>query len=405
MMKCSVVNITSILTSIIKCLFVCVFFLISSLNFYENINLYFNKSNNVIAPDTLRQKEEIIFPGDKWVKSAPELQGIDSTKLKEAIRFLEENSGFDGVKELMVVRNGYLIWEGEEVDKVHGVWSVTKSFTSTVLGLLIGDGKANLNTHAKDIIPEMNDNYPNLELRHFTTMTSGYRAQGDEPRGDYTHGPSATPFIPGNPLFIPPGSKYAYWDSAMNQFANILTRIAGEPLEDFLKRRVFDPIGVNPDQWRWGDFGKFGGYKINGGAGNHGNHIFISAREIARVGHLFLNHGNWDGKQLIPEDWVQKASAVQVPSSLPLGHSESGLEGSGVYGFNWWVNGIKPNGERKWPHAPNETFSAWGHNNNNLFIIPEWNMVLVRLGMDQSDKEITDKINSQFLQKIGEAIK
>ncbi|MFH5882759.1 serine hydrolase domain-containing protein [Halalkalibaculum sp. DA3122] len=365
-----------------------------------------SKSDKIVATqDTLRQNEDTIFPGDKWEQTEPELQGIDSSKLNEAILFLEENSGFDGVKELMVIRNGYLIWEGENVDKVHGVWSVTKSFTSTVLGLLIGDGKANINTLARDIIPEMDENYPELELRHFATMTSGYRAHGDEPRGDYTHGPSTTPFIPGDPLFTPPGSKYAYWDSAMNQFANILTRIAGEPLEDFIKRRVLDPIGVNPDQWRWGDFGEFGGYKINGGAGNNSNHIFISAREIARFGHLFLNQGNWDGKQLIPKDWIQKASAVQVPASLPLGHFESGIEGSGIYGFNWWVNGVKPNGDRKWPGAPKGTFAAWGHNNNNLFIIPEWNMVLVRLGLDQSDKVITDKINSQFIQKIGKAVK
>ncbi|MDF9798849.1 hypothetical protein OKW21_004112 [Catalinimonas alkaloidigena] len=54
--------------------------------------------------------------------------------------------------------------------------------------------------------------------------------------------------------------------------------------------------------------------------------------------------------------------------------------------------------------APVGTYAAWGHNNNHLFIIPEWNMVVVRLGLDQSDKEITDLINSQFIQKIGEAI-
>ncbi|WP_277482504.1 serine hydrolase domain-containing protein [Catalinimonas alkaloidigena] len=317
---------------------------------YEKVSIgnSFGQDKHVISEDTLRNGEEIIFPGKDWVVASPESQGVNSSRLKEAIQFLEENSGFDGVKEVMIIRNGYLIWEGENVDKVHGVWSVTKSFTSTVLGLLIADGKASLNTLAKEVVPEMTENYPNLKLRHFTTMTSGYRAQGDEPRGNYTHGPSTTPFLPSTPLFRPPGSKYAYWDSAMNQFAYILTKIAEEPLGDLLKRRLLDPIGVKPDQWHWGDFGEFGEYKINGGAGNNSNHIFISAREIARIGHLFLNQGNWDGKQLIPKEWVQQASSVQVPATLPLGHTGSGLQGSGVYGFNWWVNGIQPNGERKW---------------------------------------------------------
>ncbi|MEQ8554855.1 MAG: serine hydrolase [Cyclobacteriaceae bacterium] len=345
------------------------------------------------------------FPEESWENAAPESQGVSSSHLNEAIQFFVENSGSDGVNELMIIRNGYLIWEGEDVDKVHGVWSVTKSFTSTALGLLVDDGKADLNTLAKDIVPEMEADYPDLTLKHFTTMTSGYRAQGDEPRGSYTHGPSKTPFIPGPPLFIPPGSKYAYWDSAMNQFAYILTRIAGEPLEELLRRRVLDPIGANPNQWKWGDFGDHGGYEINGGAGNNSNHIQISADEIARFGLLYLNHGNWNGRQLISKDWVAQATKVQVPASIPPGHPESGIEGVGMYGFNWWVNGLKPDGERKWPDAPLGTYGAWGHNNNFLIIIPEWNMVLVRLGLDQSDKAITDQIINQFIQKIDESIR
>lgn len=382
------------------------FILINSYGLLEKIDFDINnfQDNNVPFQDTLRERKKAIFPGEQWEVGTPESQGVNSTKLKDAIQFLEENSGFDGVKEVMIIRNGYLIWEGEDVDKVHGVWSVTKSFTSTILGLIIDEGKASLNTLVSEIAPEMVENYSELTLMHFTTMTSGYRAQGDEARGNYTHGPSTTPFIPGDPLFKPPGSKYAYWDSAMNQLAYILTKIAEEPLELLLKRRILDPIGVNPDQWSWGNFGEFGGHLINGGAGNASNHLLISAREVARFGHLFLNQGNWDGQQLISKEWVQKASKVQVPTSLPLGHKESGLQGSGVYGFNWWVNGVHPNGERKWPDAPIGTFAAWGHNNNNIFIIPEWDMVVVRLGLDQSDKVITDKINSEFIKKIGEAI-
>ncbi|SEJ60963.1 CubicO group peptidase, beta-lactamase class C family [Cyclobacterium xiamenense] len=350
------------------------------------------------------QRTTTVFPGEHWALASPESQGLHSGRLTEAIRYLEENSGSDGVKELLIVRNGYLVWEGEAVDKVHGVWSVTKSFTSTALGLLIADGKASLATLAHEIAPDMGEHYPQVTLAHFATMTSGYRAEGDEPRGLYTHGPSTTPFIPGPPLFTPPGSKYAYWDSAMNQFAYILTQMAAEPLDALLKRRLLDPIGMNPDQWHWGDFGETGGYRINGGAGNGGKHVFISAREIARFGLLFLNHGAWEGKQLLPREWVRQACSVQVPSTLPLGHTGSVLTGSGAYGLNWWVNGIRPTGERKWPDAPTGTFAAWGHNNNYVFVIPEWNMVVVRLGLDQSDRVITDAISNQFIAKIGEAL-
>lgn len=347
---------------------------------------------------------QMTFPGEQWQQVAPESQGIDSEKLGAAVRYLSKHSGPDGVKELVVIRNGYMIYKGTDLDKVHGVWSLTKSFTSTVLGLLIDDGKASLATLAKDYVPSLAATYPTLTLRHFTTMTSGYYAVGDEPRGGYRHGPSPTPFQPASkPLFAPPGSQYAYWDSAMSQFANVLTRIAGQPIEELFKRRIADPIGMNRSKWDWGDFGTIDGLVVNGGSGNHNKHIRVSARELARFGHLFLNRGNWNGRQLVSESWVDAATKPHVSASLPLVRL-SGADGRGVYGYNWWANGIRPNGKRKWPGAPRGTYAASGYNNNDMFVIPEWNVVIVRLGLDQSKFAITDTIYGTFLQKVGEAI-
>ncbi len=353
---------------------------------------------------TLATVREMVFPGKDWEEVTPESQGIDSAKLDAAISYLKNNSGRDGVKELVIIRNGYMVFKGTNVNKAHGIWSLTKSFTSTVLGLLIDDGRATLDTPAKEYIPGMAATYPTVTLRHFTTMTSGYYAVGDKPRGGYKHGPSRTPFKPADkPLFTPPGSKYAYWDSAMNQFANVLTCIADEPIKALFKRKIADPIGMNPSKWDWGDFGEVQGIVVNGGSGNNNKHVRISARELARLGHLFLNQGKWKGKQLISRDWVEQATRAQVPASLPL-ESLSGADGRGVYGYNWWVNDIKPNGKRKWPGAPHGTYSASGYNNNDMFVIPEWNMVIVRLGLDQTEFKITDKIYGTFLQKIGQAI-
>ena len=344
------------------------------------------------------------FPGKDWEEMTPESQGIDSTRLNAAISYLKNNSGRDGVKELVIVRNGYMIFKGTNIDKVHGVWSLTKSFTSTVLGLLIDDGRATLDTPAKEYVTSMAATYPTVTLRHFTTMTSGYYAVGDKTRGNYKHGPSSTPFKPADkPLFTPPGSKYAYWDSAMNQFANVLTRIAGEPIEALFKRKIADPIRMNRGKWDWGDFGKVHGIVVNGGSGNNNKHVRISARELARLGHLFLNRGKWRGKQLISGAWVEQATRTHVPVSLPL-ELLSGADGRGVYGYNWWVNGIKPDGKRRWPGAPLGTYSASGYNNNDMLVIPEWNMVIVRLGLDQNEFKITDTIYSTFIQKLSQAI-
>ena len=344
---------------------------------------------------------DMVFPGKDWQEATPESQGVDSAKLAAAVSYLKDKSGSDGVNELVMIRNGRLIWKGSNIDKKHGVWSLTKSFTSTVLGLLIDDGKTTLDTRAKDYVPTMAAVYPDVTLRHFTTMTSGYYAVGDEPRGTYRHGPSRTPFKPAaKPLFQPPGSHYAYWDSAMNQFANVLTRIANEPIEELFKRRIADPIGMDRSRWDWGDFGKVDAIVVNGGSGNNSKHMFISARELARFGLLFLNRGQWNGKQIIGAEWVDMATRSQVPLSISLGKF-SAADGRGTYGFNWWVNGINPQGQRKWPDLPASAYSASGYNNNDMFIIPEWNMVVVRLGLDQKDVPLGDATYNTFLKKVG----
>jgi CubicO group peptidase (beta-lactamase class C family) len=348
---------------------------------------------------------QMAYPGADWKEAPPESQQVDAVKLAAAVEYLKGQAGGDGVRELVIIRRGLLIWKGDNIDKVHGVWSATKSFTSTALGLLIEDGKCTLDTRAAAIHPELAAHYPGVTLRHFTTMTSGYRAVGDEPRGSYRHGPSGTPFQPDvQPLFTPPGSQYAYWDSAMNEFALVLTRVAGEPLEALFQRRIADPIGMNPKQWRWGEYAKDKDIVVNGGSGNGNKHIFISARAMARLGHLFLNHGTWNGRQLISSNWVRQAASVQVPATLPWAQPESGIDGRGGYGFNWWANGIKADGRRVWPGAPLGMFAAAGHNNNRCFVIPEWQMVVVRLGLDESERKIADAHWGEFFRLIREAV-
>jgi CubicO group peptidase (beta-lactamase class C family) len=232
-------------------------------------------------------------------------------------------------------------------------------------------------------------------------MTSGYRAMGDEPRGDYRHGPSLTPFKPDPEPLFSPGKKFAYWDSAMNEFANVLTRIAVRPLEHLFAERIAEPIGLQDHEWHWGDLGEHDGKKINSGAGNHAS-MEISSLSIARFGYLFLRMGEWEGRQLISRSWIEQATAVQVQSEVPLaGYID---HGPGTYGYNWWVNGTGPGGNLKWPDIPRSAWSASGYNNNDMFVIPEWGMVIVRLGLDQSDHLITDEEYNRFLYLVGESI-
>jgi hypothetical protein len=114
-----------------------------------------------------------------------------------------------------------------------------------------------------------------------------------------------------------------------------------------------------------------------------------------------LRQGRFNGRQLLGGDWIEQATRVQVPATLPWAQPASEIDGRGVYGFNWWVNGIKADGQRKFPGAPAGLFWASGHNNNKCFVIPEWDMVIVRLGLDGRAK---DEVWDAFLSAMSAAV-
>lgn len=340
--------------------------------------------------------QQMIFPGVSWEQASPESQSVDSTKLNAAVDYLREHSGSNGVNRLIIVRYGRIIWKGPEVDRRQRVWSVTKAFTSTANGLLIEDGKCTLDTLAWRYNPkDLAEYYKGVTLRHFATMTSGFDGVGGSYDFDEKHRGDENAFVRPLPPFFAPGTKYQYWDEATQQYGYVLTQIAGESLHDYLKRRIFVPIGISGTEWQPDATGKV----LNWTGG-----LVISASDLARFGHLFLNEGNWAGRQLVPASWVHEATSVQVPPSIPNALASSDRKGSGVYGYHWWPNGVTPEGKRRWPDAPVGTYARSGYNNNDLFIIPAWKMVIVRLGLDQQEDAITTAEYNVFLKMIGEAI-
>ena len=331
------------------------------------------------------------FPKENWELASPKSQGVHQERLGLALSYLRSICGKDGTKQTIIIRNGYIIWQGNDVHKIQNVYSCTKSFTSTILGLLIDEGKCSLDTTAGSYLPELRKYYSELSLRHFTTLTSGYESVDKK-----------YPFTPDHPLFKS-GTKFHYGDSSMNQFANVLSRIAKEPIEDVFKQRIADPINMNPSEWYWGNFGIVDGLLVNGGSGSQDNGIHISALEFARFGLLFLNFGNWNGKQLISKEWVDRATTPQANRFMEPFKSQAWYRNLiGAYGFNWWVNGTRRNGNKIWPHAPERTAAAQGNYNNYCFIIPEWDMVIVRMG---TDKRINNDLYDIFFAKLRLAIK
>ncbi|MBM3333353.1 serine hydrolase [Candidatus Sumerlaeota bacterium] len=358
-------------------------------------------------PQAANSHESMTFPRENWQEASPESQGVDSAKLKAAIAYLDERSGRDGARQLVVIRNGRLIWKGPDSNTRVPIYSCTKTFTSTILGLLIDDGKCTLDTRAVEYKPNLDDQHSqnaDIALRHLASMTGGYRgAMGkvapESPWGDPTA--YLTPVAP----YSAPGATFQYNDHDVHLLGHILTRIAGEPLKDFFKRRIADPIGLR--DWDWEACGIVNGVAHTNAAGTpwaQGAGVQIAAEQLARFGHLFLNRGNWNGKQLVSARWVDQATTNQAPVTLQWRN----MDLRGRYGFYWWTNGVMVSGKRPWPSAPPRAYTAHGAGSNFCFVVPEWNMVVVRLAhapkVRPRPSEINDRTWDAFFARMAEAL-
>lgn len=318
---------------------------------------------------------ETAYPGAKWESADPLEAGVDPTGLHHALNNWRMLAGPEGIDRVVVVRRGRVIYQGSRAAEPGDLRSATKSLTSTLLGVLVGRDLVQLSDYAARYEPLLRDRYSRLTLRDFATMTSGYSAVGESRWGEASADWSKTPYEPAEPLF-PPGSQYAYWDEAQMMYGRVLTQVAGADLLNVARQHLFSPIGIPDTANDWGVEGEIEGIPVRNGCTG----LLLNALDLARVGHLYLNHGRWNGHTILPGWFVQAATSAQVPSTLPLAATDrANADGRGVYGFNWWLNGRTPEGALALPHAPPGTYYAAGFNHNICLVIPEWEMVIARV--------------------------
>jgi CubicO group peptidase (beta-lactamase class C family) len=341
---------------------------------------------------------QIQFPTTVWTEQPPEELGVQPSGLLNALNYWRAHTGQDGINEVVMARRGVVFHRGSAADKAHLCWSVTKSFTSAAAGLLVADGVLSLETKATQFEPLLEEHYSDVTLRHFLTMTSGYAALGSSRWNESSEDWSRTPFLPASPMFAP-GEKFAYWDEAQMMLGRMLSHAAQRDLLGLLKERVFDPIGLVARDWTVEGADRDWPQR-NGCTG-----LTLDPLSLARFGHLYLNEGRWRDRQLIARDWVRQSTTVQVPNTVPVAETDRrDLDGSGVYGFNWWINGTRADGSRLLPDAPARSFYAVGLNHNLCVVIPEWEMVIVRMGQDGKPPEGHAAVLNTFLRKLSLAV-
>lgn len=337
----------------------------------------------------------VYFPSPtRWEERPPTAVGLEPDVLADALAELEAASGNDGTRQTVLVIDGYLVHVGAEAHISHNVWSVTKGFTSTVAGLLIADGTITLDEPVAIQAPFLGEMYPEVTYRHLLTMTSGYDARGPNRWGSTSADWSMTPYDPAMPLFAP-GSAFAYWDEAMMLLTRALTAAAGQELRAWLQARVTDRIGLGA--WDWWGCDYLDGTLINNG----GTGVEMSPLQLARFGLLFARRGNWAGEAVVPTTWIDEATVVQVPADLPLADTDrKGSDGRGLYGYNWWLAGIREMGTRGIPSLPVGSFYGSGHNHNMLFVVPAWDLVFVRMGIDGNPEEDKRTVYERFFRTL-----
>ena len=260
-------------------------------------------------------------------RSTPEFQGISSSAIREYVEAADKN--IDTMHSFMLVRHGCLIaagwWKPEAADKPHLMWSLSKSFTSTAIGLAIEEGKLSLDDHVlkffpADASPHPSDNLKAMTVRDLLTMTCGHETEPKEMDGH----PSVKLFLE-HPVPHQPGTHFQYNTMGTYVLSAILTKVTGLTTLDYLKPRLFEPLGIKDPEWASSPEGySLGGYGLK-----------LCTEDVAKFGQLYLQKGKWKGRKLVPEKWVELATAKHV-SNDQESHANIGIDWKQGYGFQFW---------------------------------------------------------------------
>ena len=324
------------------------------------------------------QPADVPWPTDEW-PTGPVPDGVDLEPLLDEV--MDPQGALVRSRAALVVHRGRLIAErygdrtdvwgqvtGDPVDESTPLisWSMAKSMLHAVVGMLVDEGRLDLDAPAA--VPEWTGDDPRaaITLRDLLEMRDGLSFLEDyDPDAGGSHvidmlfgdGASDTGgFTAERPLAHEPGTVFNYSSGTTNVISRIVRDVLGgeEAYRTFLRERLFGPIGMTSADPRFDDAGTW----------IASSYVWATGRDMARFGHLYLRDGMWNGIRILPEGWVDNARDA---------HSRDPEDGR-LYGGHWWVTGDE--------HG---TFWASGYEGQSISVCPSLDLVFVRLG--KSTKE------------------
>ena len=259
-------------------------------------------------------------------RSTPESQGLSGAALDAFVAALDGSD--QEIQTLTLLRHGHVVleeeWSPYRLADPHLLFSVSKSFTSTAVGLAIDAGLLSLDDpvisffEADELPSTISDNLAAMTIRHLLTMTTGHAKDTVEA---LSRDRRMVKIFLGLDVEHAPGTVFVYNSGATYMLSAILQRLTGETLLDYLRPRLFEPLGAVEATWQVSTEGI-----TTGGWG-----LSLNTESLARFGQLLLQRGVWEGKQLVPAEWYEAATSRQVPND-----TEENPDWHQGYGFQFW---------------------------------------------------------------------
>ncbi|MFD7158549.1 serine hydrolase domain-containing protein [Kribbella sp. NPDC059898] len=287
-------------------------------------------------------------------RSTPAAQGLSAAALDSFVGALD--AGQPEIQTVMLVRHGHVVledaWAPYRLDDRRLLFSVSKSFTSTAVGLAVDAGLLTIDDpvisfFTADELPEtISDNLAAMKVRHLLTMTTGHSKDTVEA---LSRDRRMVKVFLGLDVEHEPGSVFVYNSGATYMLSAILQRLTGGNLLDYLRPRLFEPLGATEAIWQVSKEGiTVGGWGLS-----------LNTESLACFGQLMLQHGEWDGKQLVPAEWYEAATSKQVPNDR-----EENPDWKQGYGLQYW-------------RGRHGTYRADGAFGQFILVFPAYDAVLI----------------------------
>lgn len=323
-----------------------------------------------------KELQEIPFEPFVWEGSTPVAQGMDPEMLDSAYIYASQYGFIDG---MVVIRNSNIVAEayynGFTSTTPHNIMSVSKSMLSAITGLVLyGDYDLDLEDRMLDYFPQyvtgdLDPRKQDITIEHLLTMRMGIEGEATDNYRVYAELHNSENWIKSTieyPLVSDPGEAMRYNTFITHLLSGVITEATGLGTDEFGKKHLFTPMGIDIDYWE----------KDPQGICFGGNSMYVTPREMAVLGLLYLQNGMLNGKQIIPEDWVKHSLSPSTNLTHP---NEWGSWKNYNYAYLWWLGQF----------SEKDSFMGYGYGGQFVIVFPELNLIVVTTAKNNVPPETT----------------